>query len=654
MAENGITRRSFVAASAATAAVATAGTAIALADTPAAGMVPGTYIGEAKGHRGTLRVSVTVSEDTIESIEFVEAVPATNAVIPPLDVDPFAIYAVAMLNDAPQILDSVTSRMGDRIVEYQSLNVDAICGATITSFGYKAAVENALTQAGADLKAFDREIPAKTEEEVYEGYDVIVVGGGAAGNTAAASATACGAKVLQIEKSGRIGGCGSLSTGVRCTHSKLQEAAGFTDDDNDELFADAMKQGLWYPKGNLVRQFIDMGYEAMDFLCDVGQFNFRPNPTGLSYAEDSIIEPMAHDCWQRVSDTADTVLMETCATELIQDESGAVIGVKAVKWDGTPVTAYAPAVIVATGGYMGNNEMQEKYNHASFSTAFAMAQDKGEGLQMMWAAGANEFHIGGESNHITQPAGEVQGFDDFASMIPHTLHAAPCLLNVNRYGQRWRSEDVLETNMNQMGNYVVSAGGYYYAIVSQSQCEVLAEQGVAGLGKTTPVFAVNFNFYPVPTDYKMEQIFEVLDAGIEAGFIFKGDTAEELAEAAGMAPELLAKSIKDYDAACEAGYDKLFNKNPDYLYPLGEGPYYAVKCMGCPYSTVGGIEVDDYMRVLRPDGTLIPGLYCAGAETIGCLMGGAAFSDLGGFSFGWPCYSGYAAGKAAAGDPVEY
>ena len=649
-----ITRRDFTVGTAAVAAgVVAGGAATALADA-AATMTPGTYTGEGVGHRGTIRLNVTVSETAIEGIEFIECVAATNDALPSLDVDPYAIYAYAMLSDTKQILDSVTDRLGDRIVEAQSLNVDAICGATITSFGYIAAVEDALTQAGADLKAFYIDVPKKTDEVVYEDYDVIVVGGGAGGTSAAAAAKSTGAKVMLIEKSARIGGCGSMSTGVRCTHSKLQEEAGFTEDDNDERFADAMKQGLWYPKAPLVRQFVDMGGKAMDFLVENGGFHFNASATGLSYAEDSILEPNAQESWRRLADTVDTLLLETRATELVTDESGAVIGVKAESYDGTKVTAYGKAVVVATGGYMGNAEMQEEYNHATFSTAFAMAQDTGDGLQMMWNAGANRFHIGGESNHITQPAGEVKGFDDLAAMIPHTLHAAPCLLNVNRYGQRWRGEDVLETNMNQNGNYIVSGGGYYYAIVSQGQADILAEQGLAGLGMTTPVFCVNFNFYPDAIDYKMDQIYQVFDAGIEAGFIFKGDTAEELAEATGMAPALLAKSIKDYDACCAAGVDKLFNKNPAYLQPLGDGPYYAVKAIGCPYSTVGGIEVDDYMQVLKPNGEAISGLYCAGAESIGCLMGGAAFSDLAGFSFGWPCYSGYAAGLAAAGTPVEY
>ena len=101
-------------------------------------MTPGTYTGEGKGHHGTLReFSVTVGDNSIESIEFIESVPRKNEVVESVDlsVDPMAIYALAMLDETPQILDTVISRLGERIIAAQSLAVDVICGATVTSNG---------------------------------------------------------------------------------------------------------------------------------------------------------------------------------------------------------------------------------------------------------------------------------------------------------------------------------------------------------------------------------------------------------------------------------------------------------------------------------------------------------------------------------------
>lgn len=663
--QSGVTRRTFVGGAALAGAAVAAGGALAHADEAGAHMTPGTYEGRGVGRRGTIVLNVTVSEDAIESIDYVDCVAATNEVIPSLEEDVHAVYAYAMLNDTQQILDSVTDRLGERIVATQSLNVDAVCGATISSFGYKAAVEDALTQAGADLKAFDVDVAASTEELVYD-VDVAVVGGGVAGITAAAAATAEGGKVLLMEKSARLGGIGSMSTGFRVTGTKFQAdaeadgtivpetVAGVMSGTNDECFQFAMEETGHYAKAPLVRQFLEAAGQMGDFIIDKGGFDFFATPYSLEYNQDSISYPMAHDCWVQVASDVDTILTETTATELITDESGAVVGVKGTRYDGASVTVNAGKVIVACGGFMGNPQMQEEFNHGSFSTAFAMAQNKGEGLQMEWDLGASKYHVGGACSHITQPLGKVTGFDDHAAMIPHTLTAAPCFMQVNRAGERFHPEDALQQNMNAGNAYIVSNGGTFYAIVSQDQIEVLKEKGIAGLGMTTPVFSVNFDFYPDPIDYAMEDIEDVLAAGVDAGFIYRGETYEELAEAAGMDPKLLADSAARYEQACAEGADHVLGKDPEYLAPMGSGPYYAIGAQACPYNTIGGVEVDHEMRVLATGGTAIANLYAAGCESIGNLMSGGRFSDFGGWSFGWACYSGYAAGRAAMGNPVQW
>jgi len=618
----------------------------------AAGMTPGTYMGEAKGHRGTLRVSVTVTEDKIESVDFIETVPRVNEAIPPLDVDFFAIYAMAMLDDAPQILNTVTDRLGERITSTQSLNVDAICGATMTSFGYMSAVKAALAQSGGDLAAFDVEVPKSTETKNYDGFDVIVVGAGASGTTAAANASANGAKVLLVEKSARIGGCGAMSSGIHCVNSNLQKEAGFVFD-NTEYFKDVMKQGLWYPKATIVNQFLEHGGKVADFLYEHGKFDFRISPDGVGYAQDSILSPNASEGWYRIADMVDTILLETTVTSLLTNDSGAVTGIEARSYDGTKVVANgAKAVIISTGGFMNNPELMEKYMGHSYSTRFSMMQNVGEGLQMMLGTGANEYHIGGMNIHITQPTGEIDGFDDHSTMIPYTLHAAPNFLRVNQRGERFSSETILKDNMVANGNYLAAQGRHFYTIVSKGQADLLKTGGLAATGLTSPVFAVNFNFYPVPIDYKMVKIIEVLDAGIEAGFIFKGNTLDDLAKAAGFKADSFKTHVERYEIACKAKKDDLFYKDPALLFPIGEGPYYAIQSEHCPYCTMGGVEVDEKMRVLNHSGDPIPGLFATGCETIGSLYGGAAYSDLGGFPFGWACYSGFATGASAAGKPI--
>lgn len=656
-ATDGITRRQFTAGAAAVGATAAAAGAlgsagrVALAD--GVSMTPGTYTGKAKGCHGVISVDVTVDESSILSVEFAGTEPSHNEVVEGVDlsVDPFAVYAVAMLDETPQILDRVVDRLGDRVVEWQSTEVDAVAGATLTSRGYLNAVRDALTQAGAPEDAFMAAPTPKDDTETYEGFDVIVVGGGAGGTTAAARASALGAKVLLVEKSSRIGGCGSISTGVRVMGTKIQNEAGFPND-NETYFPDAMKQSLYYADANIMKHFLDHNNQAIDWLIDVGGFDMMPTDIGVCYAQDSIIYPMAAESWSRVAGLVDTILFETEVTELIF-EGGACCGIRGRRYDGTSVEARAPKVIVATGGFMNNPELQREHNGSVFAIDFALWQDKGECLQMMWDAGARKYHIGGMNSHITQPAAHIEGVDDYTAMIPHTLLAAPCFLQVNQRGARFRQENMLAESMSANGNYIVAAGGYYYAVLSQDQVDTLAAEGLAGLGMQGAVFCVNFNYYPLAVDYKMEHIDEALAAGMEAGIVFKGETAEELAEAAGFNADAFGKALARYRSCCEAGYDDQYYKDPQYLAPMGDGPYYAIKGEVCPYSTMGGVQVDDEMRVLDEAGEPIPGLYSAGVECIGGLYNGAAYSDCGGFPFGWTCFSGFCAGSAAAGQPVE-
>jgi fumarate reductase flavoprotein subunit len=624
-------------------------------------MTPGTYAGEAKGRRGTLKVLVSVSENKIESVEFVEAIPRTNEVIdfakqdpsyPKDPIDPNAYYPQAMLNETAQFLDTVTSRLGDRIVDAQSLNVDAVCGATVTSFGYINAVRNALEQSGGDISAFDREIKQSTETETYD-VDVVVIGGGTSGVTAAATATANGAKVLLMDKSARIGGSGSLSSGGHFYNSKGQLDAGHEFDGIDSFYTDGMSQSLWCAKALLLRQYTDFGGKAVDLIQDKGGFEFRYFPNSLGYAANSLLFPNASESWYRVAKTVDTVLLETKATGLITNDAGAVVGVTAEQWDGKQITVNARSVVVSTGGFLGNPDLMAKYNGFHHSTAHGLAHNVGEGLEMMLNAGAHEFHIGGGNTHLTQTTGEIEGFDDFSAMIPYTLFATPSFMRVNQRGERYWDENAMATaGMTPVGNNMYVQSRYLYTIISQDQMDILAENGLLGVGMQHPPFNPNYNFYPLPADYRMETINEVMEAGVAGKSIFKGDTPEALAEAAGLLPDTFKSHFNRYEKICQAGTDDLFYKDPAYLVPMGSGPYYAIQFEACPFCSLGGVEVDEQMHVLRSDGTPIEGLYASGVETIGNIYGGAAYDDLGGLPFSWAVFSGFATGASAAGKPL--
>jgi len=628
---------------------------------PALKMKAGTYTGKAKGYAGTIYVDVTVTDDSLQSIKVVKTVGKPSKVIPSVKDFFYAHYAWAVQDESPQILETVTNVLPGRIVQAQSLSVDTVTGATASSNGVKGAIEDAIRQAGGDPASLYIPIKKKTGTETYNGYDVIVVGAGSSGSMAAAKATEMGAKVLLIEKSGRVGGTGAISSEPCTLGAKIQGDKKY---DIDGYYVSLMSRNHWYPKGILVRKFLENTGKTVDWMIDTAQFNFQPenliNPNSphesdrkfgdclVGYATDSIATMDAANSWKRLTAKVDTILFETTVKDLILDADGNVTGIVAEKYDGTKIKASAKTVIIATGGFAGNPELMKKYNHDAYRV-FGLTQNVGEGLTMMLKAGAVEYNIGGMCAHVTDVAGDVTGFDDFESAIPYTLHAAPSILRVNARGERFASENEKALSMLSSSMYAAAQGSTFYSIVSQSQMDVLARKGVRGTGMNSEIVAVNFHHFNLPIDYKMETINKVMDAGVDAGFIFKSDTLAGLAEAAGMDPETFERHVQRYNAACAAGRDDLFNKSANLLFPLGDkGPYYAVKNQVLVYNSLGGVEVDENMRVLNAQRRTIPNLYAAGVDTIGNILDGVAYPDHLGIAFGWSVNSGRLAGEYAA------
>ena len=191
-------------------------------------------------------------------------------------------------------------------------------------------------------------------------------------------------------------------------------------------------------------------------------------------------------------------------------------------------------------------------------------------------------------------------------------------------------------------------GSYYWTILSQRQVDVLREQGLQGLGQTsTP--PDSYLIQPLTAELAMTRIEEVFASGQEQGVIFQSGTLAELAELTGMDERTLTDNVARYNQWCAEGRDGDYCKLPQYLNPIGEeGPFYAVQ--GCPlvYNSLGSVEVEEYMRVLKSGGRAIPGLYSVGVESIGNILDGVAYVDLRGVCLGWGFNSGKIAGREAA------
>lgn len=610
----------------------------------AANMTPGTYRGSAKGMNGTIVVDVTVDEQTIQNIELVETIARENPLID--ESHWLANYLIDMLDETPQIFCTVVDRLPQRIIDSQSLMVDAVAGATVSSNGFIAAVKDALTQAGANLAAFDRPVAKSDAHEVYDA-DVVVIGGGTSGSAAAARAAQQGANVVLIEKSGRLGGTGALSSEPMTFGAQIQLDAGVTFDVG-ATFEDWMSQNHWSVNGHLVSQFLNISGQVGDWLIENG-FHFIPGTTTdttLAYRDHSIGTMTQKESFEELCKDVDTILYETTGKSLIVKD-GQVVGVEAERYDGTQITVNAKAVIVATGGFGGSEELMTKYNGGYFKL-LGLEQNVGEGLLMMTEVGAQEYHVGGACAHQTEVPVQVSGFSAEDTAIPYTITNLPVLMRVSKTGQRFMDEDEKVNSPTASSNYVSSNGPEFFTLLTQSQLEILRDQGSVGLGMDKEADP-SFYTFPVPSNMPMTNIEEVLEAACDIGMAYKADTLEELAEVTGMDIEILRRNVEDYNAACEAGQDNLFYKNPAYLYPYDQtGPFYAV--VGCvmSYNSLGGVKVDELMRVADTQDQPIPGLYAAGVDSIGTVLDGVSYPNLFGVALGWGFSSGYMAGESAA------
>ena len=289
--------------------------------------------------------------------------------------------------------------------------------------------------------------------------------------------------------------------------------------------------------------------------------------------------------------------------------------------EGRSMRLNARAVVIATGGYGANAAMVKAA--FGFEGVFAgLPQNIGEGLEMAWHAGAcKPQNFGGQMLHQTLARATdslLSSFDDFPAKYPMILSYVANVLNVGPTGERFRSESLV-LDAVPAANSSVYQGSFHYVIVSKSMMDMLEARGLAGLG---------VDYSPgLPPEYKpvydldtpWEGITDVFERMVEDGKGYKGDTAEDLARAAGMDAEIFAAQLASYDASCEAGVDEQYGKPAAYLKKLGEGPYYAIIAEENNLCSWGGLLVNIDYQVLDDAKLPIKGLYAVGNEAGGNL-----------------------------------
>ena len=549
----------------------------------------GTYEATAPGYGGDIKVAVDLGDDgKINDIEVLE------------DNETIGVGKVA--------LDTVKGR----IVSGQSTNVEAVTGATASSKGLMLATSKALEEAGV-ADDYKEEYKEKREYPSEIDTDIVIVGGGGAGLTAAVEATQAGSSVVVVEKNGFVGGNTILCGGIyNAPDPELQEPAGI-EDSEDLFYTQTYEAGDEVANPELVKVLTsqaDDGLEwlksiGMEFRDDIGQgagslhprthTAVKPNGTGFI---DAFMENLDE------SGNAQ-ILTETTAEHIIM-EDGKAAGIKAKNYDGSDLTIHAKqGVIVTTGGFAKNPEMvveyknEEKWPNLDEKTISTNLDSiKGDGITM-------GEEVGADLVDMDQMQFLYLGIPDRGPITGVLDLQAEKVLFVNNEGERFVREDGRRDVISKA--IFDQPDGTYWMVHSSDVLD-----------------------FDTAKTVEQEDFKKVVEEG-KYGWV-QADTLEELAEKMDVPYENLKKSFDDYNKSFDDKVEEDEFGRTLFTYPMKEGPYAAVPRTPALHHTMGGLKIDEGAHVLDKDGNPIPGLFAAGEVTGGIhganRVGGNAVVDL--------------------------
>ena len=583
--------------------------------------VSGDFTGTAKGFGGDVSVTLTLTDGAITGCT-AEGKEETQGV---------GSEAIA--------------KMPGEIAESGSIAVDGVSGATITSTAIKEAAAAALTAAGLNPDDYKTAVENNaTAEDSTVDADVVVVGAGGAGMTAAITAAAEGKTVVILESQSMVGGNSVRATGgmnagktVYQDENEFGESAGVEKTlktaaekyaDNETITAlaktvseqwaayqanptgyfdsvelmelDTMIGGKGINDPELVETLCANSADAIDWLDEhgitlhnVSSFGgasvkriHRPvNAEGKTVSVGSYMIPLLEENCKKAGVQ---ILLNTTANEILTDANGAAVGIKATGSTGETVTVNAKAVVLTTGGFGANLDMVVKYKPElkGFMTTNA-AGIQGQGIEMAQAIGAATVDMDQIQIHPTVEA-------NTAALITEGLRGDGAVL-INEEGKRFIDE--VGTRDVVSAAEIAQTGSYSWLVVDQAMVDASS----------------------------------VIQGYIKKGYTVTGETYEELGKAMGVDAAAFAETMEKWNGYVEAKNDPDFGRT-SFANPLNTAPYYAVKVTAGVHHTMGGLKINANTEVLNEKGEVIPGLFAAGEVTGGVhganRLGGNAVADF--------------------------
>lgn len=583
--------------------------------------VSGDFTGTAKGFGGDVSVTLTLTDGAITG-------------------------CTAEGKDETQGVGSeAIAQMPGKIAESGSIAVDGVSGATATSTAIKEAAAAALTAAGLNPDDYKTAVEkdAAAEDSTVDA-DVVVVGAGGAGMTAAITAAGEGKSVVVLESQSMVGGNSVRATGgmnaaktVYQDENEFGESAGVEKTlktaaekyaDNETITAlaktvseqwaayqanptgyfdsvelmelDTMIGGKGINDPELVETLCANSADAIDWLDEhgitlhnVSSFGgasvkriHRPvNAEGKTVSVGSYMIPLLQENCEKAGVK---MMLDTTATEILTDANGAAVGVKATGASGETVTVNAKAVVLATGGFGANLDMVVKYKPElkGFMTTNAPGI-QGQGIEMAQAIGAATVDMDQIQIHPTVEA-------NTAALITEGLRGDGAIL-INEEGKRFIDE--VGTRDVVSAAEIAQTGSYSWLVVDQAMVDASS----------------------------------VIQGYIKKGYTVTGATYEELGKAMGVDAAAFAETMEKWNGYVEAKNDPDFGRT-SFANKLDTAPYYAIKVTAGVHHTMGGLKINANTEVLNEKGEVIPGLFAAGEVTGGVhganRLGGNAVADF--------------------------